>query len=92
MSKMGAYVLELQTKSDEDYANVQAKSLRGSGHRNKPIMGHDMVRGRVPTVDRDSVPMHQPRPAVLNTEQGGCDRGSQRVIVRPSDSQEGVGL
>ena len=48
MSKMGAYVLELQTKQDEENAHVPACKESSSRHRNKSgVVTHLGGRGGI---------------------------------------------
>jgi hypothetical protein len=48
MSAMGAYVLELQTKQDEENAHVPAYQESSSRHRNEPrVVAHMGGRGGI---------------------------------------------
>ena len=87
MSKMGAYVLEIQTKQHEEYASGQAESVRSGRLGDKSSMGYDMVRGGLPTKHRRGNTLHYGRGVTHDTEQSGCDSGTQFDWVRFGETE-----
>ena len=90
MSKMGAYVLELQTQQ-ENAEYVHSRATSNIGHRDQPSMGHYLVRsGAIPQWGDDYV-QHSSGAAPSTERRGLCD-GPQPDRVRPADLEEGLGF